>query len=115
MENKNTEAYNNLLATLTGIPIKKIVLPITVSKTDALNDWVKNDPLIRTPHLVKDSCMCENCFQEKSAYMGIIEKEVIDNPFAVATATAKKQGYRDFSDGSPGEKKRDEIAEALKE
>ena len=117
-----TQAYDNLISTLTGLPIKKISLPITVSKTDALNDWVKNDPLNQTKHLVKDSCMCENCFQEKSNYMGIIEKESDDfglkamgNPFAVATAQAKKQGYEDFSEGSAGAKKRDEIAEALKE
>ena len=115
MENSYTEAYNNLLATLIGIPIKKIVLPITVSKTASLNGWVKNDPLKQTKHLVKDSCICENCFQKKSAYMGIIEKEVMGNPFAVATTAAKKQGYRDFSDGSPGKKKRDEIAEAIKD
>jgi hypothetical protein len=38
----------------------------------------------------------------------------VDNPFAVATAAAKKQGYKDFSDGSAGAEKRDEIAEALK-
>ena len=114
MGNSFPEAYDNLIATLTGIPIKKIVLPATVSKTDALNDWVKNDPLNQTKHLVKDSCICENCFQEKSAFMGIIEKDV-ENPFAVATAAAKKEGYKDFSEGSAGAKKRDEIAEALKE
>lgn len=38
----------------------------------------------------------------------------IDNPFAVATAQAKKMGYSDFTEGSGGDKKRDEIAEALK-
>jgi len=109
------QAYDNLISTLTGIPIKKIVLPITVSKTDFLNDWVKNDPLNQTKHLVKDSCMCENCFQKKSNYMSIIQLDVKNNPFAIATAQAKKQGYEDFSEGSAGAKKRDEIAEALKE
>jgi len=38
----------------------------------------------------------------------------VDNPFAVATAAAKKQGFKNFKEGSPGDKKRDEIAEALK-
>jgi len=42
-----------------------------------------------------------------------VQKQV-DNPFAVATAQAKKMGYKNFDDGSPGEKKRDEIAEAIK-
>tara|TARA_R110000824_G_scaffold11841_3_gene52078 strand:- start:29 stop:319 length:291 start_codon:yes stop_codon:yes gene_type:complete len=42
-----------------------------------------------------------------------LQKEV-DNPFAVATAQAKKMGYKKFKEGSPGENKRDEIAEALK-
>ena len=41
-------------------------------------------------------------------------KKGIDNPFAVATAQAKKMGYSDFTEGSGGDKKRDEIAEALK-
>ena len=41
-------------------------------------------------------------------------RKQIDNPFAVATAQAKKMGYKNFDDGSPGEKKRDEIAEAIK-
>ena len=36
------------------------------------------------------------------------------NPFAVATAQAKKQGYTDFSEDSKGDKQRKDIAEALK-
>jgi len=38
----------------------------------------------------------------------------VDNPFAVATAQAKRMGYEDFKEGSSGGKKRDRIAEALK-
>jgi hypothetical protein len=38
----------------------------------------------------------------------------VDNPFAVATAQAKKMGYSNFSEGSVGKRKRSEIAEALK-
>ena len=38
----------------------------------------------------------------------------VDNPFAVATAQAKKMGYSDFTEGSAGDKKRKEIAEAVK-
>ena len=38
----------------------------------------------------------------------------MDNPYAVATAQAKKMGYKNFKEGSPGEKKVDEIAEAIK-
>ena len=52
--------------------------------------------------------------KDKSDSLGIIEKEVED-PFAVATAAAKKEGYKDFSEGGDGEKKRDEIAEAIKD
>lgn len=44
---------------------------------------------------------------------GDVEKQ-IEEPFAVATEQAKKMGYSDFSEGSPGRTKRDEIAEALK-
>lgn len=42
------------------------------------------------------------------------EKNKVDNPFAVATATAKRMGHSDFSEGSEGAEKRGEIAEALK-
>lgn len=38
----------------------------------------------------------------------------IRNPFAVATAAAKKMGYKDFAEGSPGKEKKGEIAEAIK-
>jgi len=40
--------------------------------------------------------------------------KAIDNPFAVATAQAKKLGYSDFSEGGAGKRKRSNIAEALK-
>ena len=40
--------------------------------------------------------------------------EAVDSPFAVATAQAKKMGYKNFDEDSPGQKKRDEIAEAIK-
>ena len=51
--------------------------------------------------------------QEKINGKKKLKKEV-DNPFAVATAQAKKQGHADFSEGSSGKKKRDIIAEAIK-
>ena len=41
-------------------------------------------------------------------------KKEVDNPFAVATAQAKKMGYSNFTEGSEGNKKREEIAEAIK-
>ena len=44
----------------------------------------------------------------------LLEKQVRE-PFAVATAICEKMGITDFSEGSPGRKKRDEIAEAIKE
>ena len=37
------------------------------------------------------------------------------NPFAIATAKAKEMGYTSFSENSEGDKKRDEIAESIKE
>ena len=40
-------------------------------------------------------------------------KKQVKEPFAVATETAKRMGYSDFSEGSEGATKRDEIAEAL--
>ena len=41
-------------------------------------------------------------------------KKQVDNPYAVATAQAKRMGYKNFKEGSSGDKKRDKIAEALK-
>ena len=43
-----------------------------------------------------------------------VEKEEAREPFAVATAQAQEEGFSDFSEGSPGEKRRDEIAEGIK-
>ena len=37
-----------------------------------------------------------------------------DNPFAIATAQAQEQGYKDFSEDSKGDKQRKKIAEAVK-
>ena len=34
---------------------------------------------------------------------------------AIATAQAKKEGYKKFTDGSPGDKRRDKIADAIKD
>ena len=42
-------------------------------------------------------------------------QEKQDNPFAIGTSQAKKMGYEDFSEGSEGDEKRDEIVEAIKE
>ena len=42
-----------------------------------------------------------------------VEKQ-IKEPFAVATHVAERMGYSDFTRGSAGRKKRDEIAEELK-
>jgi hypothetical protein len=36
------------------------------------------------------------------------------NVFAIATARAKDQGFSDFTEGSAGDNKRDEIAESIK-
>lgn len=43
-----------------------------------------------------------------------VHNKEVQEPFAVATAAAKKMGHKDFSEGSPGREKRDEIAEELK-
>ncbi len=51
--------------------------------------------------------------ESKTAPAGRVSKEV-EEPFAVATWQAQQMGYSDFAEGSPGRKKRDEIAETLK-
>lgn len=43
------------------------------------------------------------------------ESEKPKSPYAVGTSSAKKMGYRSFLPGSKGRKKRDAIAEAIKE
>ena len=37
-----------------------------------------------------------------------------DNPFAIATAQAQKQGYKKFKEGSAGDKYKDKVAESVK-
>ena len=44
-----------------------------------------------------------------------MEKRDKGDAFAIATAQAKKEGYKDFSEGSEGREKRNELAEKLKE
>ena len=104
-------AYSDLLSTLTGIPIQKIETPVSISKLDIFKSWLTDDPLVRKDHETRIDCMCEQCFQRKSNYMSTIQLEA---PFAIATAQAKEEGHEDFSDGSSGEKRRSEIAEAIK-
>ena len=45
---------------------------------------------------------------------GIEKQGGAKEPFAVATQRAKEEGFSDFSEGSPGRKRRSEIAEAIK-
>ncbi len=42
------------------------------------------------------------------------EKAGARNAWAVATSQAEEEGFSDFSEGSPGRKRRDEIAESIK-
>lgn len=52
---------------------------------------------------------------KRAASKHALLKEGAKSPFAVATAQAKKEGHTDFSEGTPGRERRDEIAEAIKE
>ena len=55
----------------------------------------------------------------KDMFVNWITKESKDedtsSAVAIATAQAKKEGYKKFTDGSPGDKRRDKIAEEIKE
>ena len=67
-----------------------------ISKSKEFFNWVeKSDPMVRVPHLVKQDCPCENCFQMNSDFRGTIEKTTYNNPFAIETAQAQD----DFSEG----------------
>ena len=89
-----------------GTLLEKIIKVITLGYGKRIATWVAKK-------LGKEDCGCEFCFQKSTNYNGVLEKNVA-NPFAVATAQAKKLGYDDFKEGSEGDKKRKEIAEALK-
>ena len=53
-----------------------------ISKSQEFFSWVeKSDPMIRVPHLLKENCPCESCFQKNSDFRGTIEKDA-DNYFA---------------------------------
>jgi len=54
---------------------------------------------------------CPKC---KKPWQAPEVKKQVRDPYAVATATAQRMGITDFSEGSEGRKKRDEIAEALR-
>ena len=56
-------------------------------------------------------CRLQRSNREGSRFFSL---KAVSDAFAVATAQAKRSGHKDFSEGSPGEKKRDEIAEAIK-
>ena len=49
------------------------------------------------------------------AFLEWMEKRDKGDAFAIATAQAKKEGFKDFSEGSEGREKRNELAEKLKE
>ena len=55
----------------------------------------------------------------KNMFMNWVSKESKDEDtsraVAIATAQAKKEGYKKFTDGSPGDDRRDKIAEEIKE
>ena len=107
----DTDAFNNILSKVSNQnPTEQ-----KISKSKEFFNWVeKSDPMIRVPHLVKQDCPCENCFQMNSNFKGTIEKANNNNPFAIATAQAQDEGHDDFSEGSDGANRRDEIAEAIK-
>ena len=107
----DTDAFNNILSKVSNQnPTEQ-----KISKSKEFFNWVeKSDPMVRVPHLVKQDCPCENCFQMNSNFKGTIEKANNNNPFAIATAQAKDEGHDDFSEGSDGANRRDEIAEAIK-
>ena len=54
----------------------------TITKAHEFVGWVqKSDPMTRVPHLLKENCPCESCFQKNSDFKGTIEREV-NNYFA---------------------------------
>jgi len=111
-----TDSFNNKIAYIAREQAKASKHPwyspeieVKISKSESFFNWMENE----NKHFYKEDCGCEFCFQKSTNYNGVLEKNV-ENPFAVATAQAKKLGYDDFKEGSEGDKKRKEIAEALK-
>ena len=110
------DAFSRVISSVTNVTAPKPEVEFRMLKSDEFLDWMVQ----QGNHIYKEDCPCEACFQKTADYKGTVEKplsflaKAVDNPFAVATAQAKKMGYTDFSEGSAGEEKRGEIAEALK-
>lgn len=115
-EDQRAEAYRNFSESLGPEDHTKLV--------EATNQWLKYDvPLSTREGKAKKQSAWENLentvqqLTTKAIKISQLRKlmKAVQDPFAVATATAQEMGYTDFSEGTEGREKRDEIAESIKE
>jgi hypothetical protein len=82
-------------------------------KFEAPQGTVKN---IKPPKIEKEAGLGDVGYKSPEVVSKSISRFLAkqNNPFAIATAQAKKMGYHNFKEGTPGEKKVDDISEAIK-
>jgi len=88
-----------------GMPVK-----MSMEKKAADDRLSQGSSIAPNPTNVKRQA---RAYRTKYGIENSIEKKI--NPFAIATAMAKKKGFKNFSDDSKGDKYRDKITEGIKE
>jgi len=92
-----------------------------ISHIDMFNSWISKAPMMagaagKLPKAVtppKPANVTGNIGMPVKMSMDKKKEEV--NPYAIATAMAKKKGFKNFSEDSKGDKYRDKITEGIKE
>jgi len=102
----------------TVITIAKEDIP---SYTEMFNDWISKAPMVggaagKTPKSVTPPASANVTGGiGMPVKMSMEKRKEKINPFAIATAMAKKKGFKNFTEDSKGDKYRDKITEGIKE
>ena len=102
----------------TVITIAKEDIP---SYTEMFNDWISKAPMVggaagKTPKSVTPPASANVTGGiGMPVKMSMEKKKEKVNPYAIATAMAKKKGFKNFAEDSKGDKYRDKITEGIKE
>jgi len=92
-----------------------------INHIDMFNNWISKAPMMagaagKMPKAItppKPANVTGNIGMPVKMSMEKRKEKI--NPFAIATAMAKKKGFKNFSDDSKGDKYRDKITEGIKE
>jgi hypothetical protein len=102
----------------TVITIAKEDIP---SYTEMFNDWISKAPMVggaagKTPKSVTPPASANVTGGiGMPVKMSMEKRKEKINPYAIATAMAKKKGFKNFAEDSKGDKYRDKITEGIKE